>query len=267
MTWKQTTLIIAINAVVSTLITLLLVVVILPALNVETPVTTPMPTSSTAAQGTEPAVETTSTPSLQVHIVQAGDTISGLALLYDVPAEDIVAANNLENPNFLQVGTELVIPVGGVSQEQPTLTPVPTATDTPQPFEPPSAQTATAEAAAATAAALPSEMPAAGELQIEITEIIAAGDADREQVTILNNGTGRAVITGWSLSDAEGNVYTFPEIFLWPGGSVSMYTRIGQDSPPNVYYWNKLVPIWSSGETATLKNENGEVVFTFVVEP
>ncbi|NIV39826.1 MAG: LysM peptidoglycan-binding domain-containing protein, partial [Anaerolineae bacterium] len=53
--------------------------------------------------------------------------------------EDIIAANQLENPNFLQVGMQLIIPIGGVPEVTATFTPAPTATDTPIPFEPPSA--------------------------------------------------------------------------------------------------------------------------------
>ena len=99
-------------------------------------------------------------------------------------------ANQLANPDFLQVGMQLVIPVGGLIQASATLTPAPTPTDTPIPFEPPSADmTATAVAAlGVTATALPKPPPPAGELQVEISEILGVGQVDQETVVINNLG-------------------------------------------------------------------------------
>ncbi len=270
MTRKQMVFVIAVNAVVSTLITLLLVVVILPALE-ETPLRpAPSPTEPPLAGPTAaPIAAVTPTPSLVVHTVQPGDTISGLALHYNVPEEDIIAANHLENPNFLQVGIELIIPVGGLPQATATFTPAPTPTDTPLPFEPPSADmTATAAAAAGfEATPLPTPLPAAGSLQIVIGEIVGAGQVEQEQVVILNTGEQLADMQGWTLRDADGNVFIFPNFRLWGNGSsVTVHTRIGQDgSPPANFYWGKLEPIWSLGEQATLQNAQGEVVATYVV--
>lgn len=274
MTRKQVALIIAANAVISTLITLLLVLVILPALNVAVPITSATPTrgiiDGATGQTTQLAIPVTPTATPVVHVVQAGDTISALALRYDVPEEDIIAANHLVNPNFLQVDTELIIPVGGLPPATATLTPVPTATNTPIPFEPPSADmTATMAAeAGATATTLPTPLPSTGELQVEITEIIGAGQVDQEWVIITNVGDRLADMQGWTLSDADGNVYTFFNFRLWTGGNVTVHTRIGQDgNPPANFYWGKLEAIWSLGETAILKDAAGQVTSTYVVGP
>jgi hypothetical protein len=141
MTRKQMALIIAVNAVISTVISLIVVLLVIrPDKVAVTPSVLPATMAPTQAAGA-----TTPTPGAVVHTIQAGDTISGLAFQYDVPEADIIAANNLENPNFLQVGVELVIPIGGVIEATATFTPAPTPTDTPIPFEPPSADmTATA---------------------------------------------------------------------------------------------------------------------------
>jgi LysM repeat protein len=272
MTRKQMALIIGINAVVSTLVTLLLVLIVLPALNVTTTVapTATLPTG-VVEQITQPMGQNTPEATQVVHVVKAGDTISGLSQTYDVPAEDIVAANNLQNPNFLQVGMELVIPIGGLPEVTPTFTPMPTPTDTPIPFEPPSADmTATAAAeAGVTATALPTSVPAEGELQIKITEVIAPGKVEQEGVVITNTGTRLADMLGWTLSDADGNVYTFPNFRLWgSGSSVTVHTRIGQDgNPPANFFWGKLEAVWSPGELATLKDGQGNVVATLTVRP
>ena len=70
-----------------------------------------------------------------LHVVIAGDSLGGLSNLYKVPLADIMIANELDNPNVLSPGQELVIPLGGIEN----LTPTPTSTleinisGTPQP--------------------------------------------------------------------------------------------------------------------------------------
>jgi len=269
MTQKQIVTIIAVNALISAVISVVTVAVAWlliqprPIAGPATPVAASTATTPTAG-GATPTVE------VVIHTVQSGDTISGLAYQYDVSEEDIIAANQLENPNFLQVGMQLLIPVGGLPEATPTFTPAPTATDTPIPFEPPSADmTATAAAmSGATATALPTPPPASGERQIAIKEVIAAGDIAEERVVILNNGGQVADMAGWMLSDSEGNTYTFPNFRLWPAGSVTVYSRVGQDgSPPGNFYWGKLEAVWSLGEMVTLKDAEGMVVSTLVVGP
>lgn len=68
-----------------------------------------------SAGGTGPtAIPTTvSTPlpgGSQTYTVQSGDTLYSIALQFGVTIADIQAANNMDNPNRLAVGQELVIP-------------------------------------------------------------------------------------------------------------------------------------------------------------
>ncbi|NTW13307.1 MAG: peptidoglycan DD-metalloendopeptidase family protein, partial [Anaerolineales bacterium] len=66
--------------------------------------------ASTAAH---PASAQTSGP---VYIVQAGDTLSFIAARFNVPLNDLIAANPQVDPNFLSQGQQLVIPgLEGVS--------------------------------------------------------------------------------------------------------------------------------------------------------
>ncbi len=44
------------------------------------------------------------------HIVKKGETLSEIASKYNVSIEDIMAANNIENPDRLRVGQKLFIP-------------------------------------------------------------------------------------------------------------------------------------------------------------
>jgi LysM repeat protein len=263
MTRKQVALIIGVNAVISTAISVVVALLLMRPVEVTLSST---PTIATVA--TQAVAATMPTPEVVIHVVQSGDTISGIALLYDVSAEDIVAANQLANPNFLQVGMELLIPVGGLSQATATFTPAPTPTDTPIPFEPPSADmTATAAAElGATVTPLPTSLPSTGDLRLEISELLGVGQADQERVVITNVGTQLADMQGWTLSDSNGNIYTFPNFRLWAGGNVTVNTRVGPDgSPPANFYWGKLEAIWSDGEMATLKDAGGAQISTYVV--
>lgn len=54
----------------------------------------------------------TATPTPIVHVVQEGETLGAIAFQYGVSVEAIQAANGIENPQFLQIAQELVIPTG-----------------------------------------------------------------------------------------------------------------------------------------------------------
>ena len=267
MTRKQVAFIIGLNAVISTVISVVVALIFFqPGREVPAGTSTVSPGQVAATQ--ESGAAATPTVETVLHTVQDGDTISGLALLYDVPEEDILAANQLENPNFLQVGMQLVIPVGGVPDVTATFTPAPTPTDTPLPFEPPSADmTATVAAElGATTTPLPTPLPSSGEITMEITEVLGVGQLDQESVMITNLGDSLADMQDWTLSGADGNIYTFPNFRLWAGGGVTVHTRVGVDgSPPSNLYWGKLQPVWSPGDVVTLKDAQGTVLATYTV--
>lgn len=268
MTRKQVVLIIAVNALISTLISVVVVLLVgrTDLVAVATaPVATAAPGSTSASGELTSGVQTSATP--VVHVVQSGDTISALAFKYDVPAEDIITANQLENPNVLHLGMELIIPVSGVRDVTATFTPAPTGTETPLPFEPPSADlTATAAArAGATATLLPTPVPDLGDLEVVIAQVTSPGELDQEGVLIMNVGESLADLNGWELSDERGSVYTFPSVRLWAEGALTVHSRVGTDDPPSDFFWGKLQAIWSAGETATLKDAQGNVIATYVV--
>jgi LysM repeat protein len=62
----------------------------------------------------EPTAET---PSEVIHEVQTGETLLAISLIYGVDVEDIVAANDLPSADVLDVGQQLIIPVGGLPDE------------------------------------------------------------------------------------------------------------------------------------------------------
>ena len=79
-----------------------------------TPQPTPilMPTLPTTATPTVSATSTvTPTPSVRTHIVLPGETLVSIARGYDVAVEAILELNGLANPNVIEVGQELLIPL------------------------------------------------------------------------------------------------------------------------------------------------------------
>ena len=115
---------------------------------VVTPQPTPGPTSTATPlpgktltigpAGTAPALPLadTATPTVSptpiVYVVQSGDTLLGIAMEYGVSVEAIQRANGIENPQFLRVGQELLIPTGEEEKDAssgdlllPTPTPIP----------------------------------------------------------------------------------------------------------------------------------------------
>lgn len=92
-------------------------------------------TADTAVSTEEtPAEETTGTTDDQAavaaggevtHVVQAGETLGGIAEQYDVSIEDIVAANNIGNIDVLEVGQSLIIKAGAAAETPAPDTTVP----------------------------------------------------------------------------------------------------------------------------------------------
>lgn len=97
--------------------------------------TTPLPTlTQTPAATYTPAPSSTPTPTptapptrtpqrMARYIVEEGDSLSEIAMRYDITVEEIVLANALEDPNRLYIGQVLLIPQ--------RITPTPSAAPTP----------------------------------------------------------------------------------------------------------------------------------------
>ncbi len=269
---KRLAFFIAVNAIVSVVVTLG-VLWIWDATHRESVAALPSPTAAAEAtapsgeqpveegqpaepgQETEPTAQPGAPPGLAtitptVYVVQSGDTLGSIAAQFDVSVEDLMAANGLTDPNVLDVGQTLQVPIGGVVQPPPTEAPPPT--DTPAPAEG-GGETPTEGA--------PPE--ASGPAQLAIRGVLNAGDAAQERVTVVNVG-GDVSLAGWTLHDAQGNVFFFPALSLFEGGAVTVHTTTGTNTVTDLY-WNQTVAIWEPGETATLVDPTGAEHTTFVV--
>lgn len=292
----QLALIIGVNAVISLVISISVVLIagrqVSPG-NVDALITDTGATTQEAAgpvegavspeaeeNGDDPAAQRTPIQSV-FYTVEAGDTLSLIAQKFAVPISDIMVANGLSNQDFIQVGQELIIPVGGIATPTATFTPVPQPTDTPLPFDPPTPLPADAqvpqEPAATvgpsptptdtpppTATSIPTSTPAPfGELNVVINEVIAPGDLMRETLVIMNKGAGTS-LADWSLEGSSLGIFVFPDIFLFSGGSIRVHTSAGQNSASDLYL-NQGEAAWPPGTTIILTDNKGVEISRFIV--
>ncbi len=186
----------------------------------------------------------------EVHIVGAGETLGQISVRYDVSMEELMSANGMNNPNFLFVGQELIIP--GTGPEETVQEDVATEDET-----------EAVEDSLPTP--IPTALPAEGEAAISIAEVIGPGEAPLEAVQIINNGSREASLLDWKLADQFGNFYTFGPITLFgEGAGILVHTTAGQDSATDLF-WGQEEPLWNSGDKVILYNAEGAVQAEFEI--
>jgi LysM repeat protein len=205
------------------------------------------PEPSIGIGGENPTEAATAPPEEQTieYTVEAGDTLGDIANQFGVSIDDIIAENELINPDKLEVGQILVI--SRRVERIPTKESLPTQelgepTATPEP-------TATQEA---------------GEAQIVIDSIVGAGDLDSERVMLKRQGPGSLSMVGWELREEGGKSFVFPDLTLFQGSEVAVYSRAGQQTVTSLY-WDLGAPVWQSGETAVLVDDQGVERATYQV--
>lgn len=82
-----------------------------------------------------------------------------------------------------------------------------------------------------------------------------------ESVVFENTGQNALDLSGWTVRDEAGHVYTFPPGFvLEPGERVRLHTGRGRDSQIDLY-WGSTSAIWNNGgDTITVRNAGGEII-------
>ena len=101
-------------------------------------------------------------------------------------------------------------------------------------------------------------------IDVSIVSVIGAGTLDSEVVSIRYGGENELNLTGWRLEDEDRNVFTFPQLILYSGGVVQVYSETGQDNVISLY-WKSRDPIWESGEEASLIDSEGVTRATYTV--
>jgi LysM repeat protein len=205
--------------------------------------TPPTPLSPGATPGPLPVTPfpTPPPPTPFLHVVQSGETLGAIAERYAVPLDDLLRANNLSDPNVLDIGQTLLIPIGGFN---PTPTPAPTLPTVPPLF------TATPD--------LNAPPP-----RLAIREVRSPGTLAAEAVVIANAG-GPVDLTNWTLRNEAGRAYTFPALTLFEGGIVNVHTGLGQDTVIDLY-WGQATPVWASGQLVLLADPNGSLSARYTI--
>jgi len=201
--------------------------------------------SAPPAQSATPEITATGPGGCQVYTVAKGDFPGVIADKFGVSLANLYKANGLKVDPVLSVGQKLIIPVNGCGlfTETPTVTATPAATETP----PPTSTLA----------------PTAAKTSISILEVIKAGDITEEGVQIANISDGVVDLTGWTLANAAGETYKFPNYRMFPNGKVLISTRSGPNSA-SVLYWGKATAQWGgAGQKITLKDSAGVIQATF----
>jgi hypothetical protein len=202
--------------------------------------------------GTLPAIPTIEMLTYQV---KEGDTLGALAIQFNVSVADLLIVNNLDDPDSLYIGQIIYIPTAPLPKATSTsipptvvasVTPRPSATATQKPARTPT-QTATGQ-----------------EPQMAIYTVIGAGVLGNEHVVLIHTGDGELPLVDWRLEDGKGNVYIFPQLTLYKGGSINLNTRSGEDTVVDLF-WGLSVPIWASGKTVYLYDAQNELRAVYTV--
>jgi LysM repeat protein len=254
MTRQQTIFIIALNAIISLAISLLVTWLMAPRAAPTERLPPGVRLTATAMESTSPSQASApgqpaplGTPTPIVHVVRTGDSLSWIAEKYNVPMERIMEENSLSNPDKLVVGQELIIPP---LEAEPTVT---AEAASPTPTKPAPSSTAT-----------PTATPTGTEeeFDLKITHIVAPGRQEAEVLVLTNRGPN-VRLQGWTLSNGQGQEYTFPNLTLFRGNSVRIYTTEGRNSPSDLY-WGLDSAAWGPEvEFATLKDPQENVQATY----
>jgi hypothetical protein len=99
---------------------------------------------------------------------------------------------------------------------------------------------------------------------VAITNVFGMGDLATEKVRLEPQGQTGVSLSGWKLTDGRGHTYTFPDLTLYPGGTVDVHSGPGSDDVVSLY-WGLDQPIWATGRTVKLLNGQGSIQATFVI--
>lgn len=197
-----------------------------------------------------------------LHTVEAGDTPFGIAEIYGANGFTLMEINGLteESATRLQIGDVLIVPLEGCSLRRADVAPADSdnADETAEVGE---VAEATAEAIRPTLT-LP---PTAVNAQVEIVNVLNPGDITAEGVEIRNRG-GAVDLNGWTLSDGDGNVFTFPAQRVFTNAQITVFTRAGQNTPIALFWGRREAVFGEPGDVVTLADTNGAVQSTFRIE-
>lgn len=205
-------------------------------------ITTTQITGPAAAATPSATTLTINIENVQEYQVENGDTLGLIAEQFDVSVDELMAINQITNPNELAVGMVLYVPLA--PEDIPTKTPAPTATLMPVTNLTPSGPTP--------------------EPRLIINAVIGPGDLASEHVFITYSGNTKLSLAGWQLKDEDGNVFLFPQLELVANGGINIWTTTGTTTVVDLY-WGLGSAVWNPGETVTLIDAEGKQRATYKI--
>lgn len=227
------------------------------------------PTLDPAVLGANAALQQTATALPEnciLHTLEAGDTPFGIAEIYGANGFALMEINGLteQAATNLQIGDVLIVPLEGCSLTRADIAPADTGEAQSEETE---AADETTEPEATTEAAPPTLTlaPTAVNAQVEIVNVLNPGDITAEGVEIRNRG-GAVDLNGWTLTDGDGNTFTFPAQRVFTNAQITVFTRSGQNTPIALYWGQRAAVFGEPGDVVTLADANGVVQSTFRIE-
>ncbi len=105
---------------------------------------------------------------------------------------------------------------------------------------------------------LKNQTPLPMDTVIEVGAVVGAGDLTLEYVLLRRVGEGDLNLAGWALQNSGGEYYTFPDLILYKGGAVQVFSRAGSDTATTLF-WNRTAPAWKPGDSVTLLDAQGNI--------
>jgi micrococcal nuclease len=101
------------------------------------------------------------------------------------------------------------------------------------------------------------QLPPLSKKTIEIQSVYMPGEMDYEKINLKNVGDIPIDISGWTLSNASKEKFTFPSLTIYPNGAVDVYSAPGVNSAVELF-WNAPAAVWKSGEEAVLLDNTAQ---------
>lgn len=105
---------------------------------------------------------------------------------------------------------------------------------------------------------------------VSIEGIVSPGDINSEAITIRNIGQ-TVNLSGWTLTDLDGNSYVFEDIRIFAGGSITFNTRDGDNTAVQLFWGRDEAVFGVNGiveDVAILSDDTGGTVAVYqVTEP
>lgn len=101
-----------------------------------------------------------------------------------------------------------------------------------------------------------SDLPPLAKKTIEIESVFMPGEVDYEKVSLKNVGAEPVDLSGWFLSNGQGEKFFFPAITLYPNGALDVYSHAGVNTAVELFC-NRSDSLWTAGDRAVLQDSAG----------